>query len=174
MGIIQPCILGSCRPVRPVWMPGRGQGSPLICHRNCWCRTSRVSRSVSVDLSLSPCFHTCSLYLTLSLLCRSDFTLSLSLSGVVMVTTFWYYRPSVLEEELEFDTEIPSQCPLPKPGARMHAGRMFLQKNPQTCCIFTFSLCSIFPLLTFSLFCCLAAFTPLRYRVRSGASWLAC
>lgn len=26
----------------------------------------------------------------------------------------------------------------------------------------------------FSLFCCLAAFTPLRYRVRSGASWLAC
>lgn len=47
-----------------------------------------------------------------------------------MVTTFWYYRPSVLEEELEFDTEIPSQCPLPKPGARMHAGRMFLQKNP--------------------------------------------
>lgn len=80
MGIIQPCILGSCRPVRPVWMPGRGQGSPLICHRNCWCRTSRVSRSVSVDLSLSPCFHTCSLYLTLSLLCRSDFTLSLSLS----------------------------------------------------------------------------------------------
>lgn len=130
MGIIQPCILGSCRPVRPVWMPGRGQGSPLICHRNCWCRTSRVSRSVSVDLSLSPCFHTCSLYLTLSLLCRSDFTLSLSLSGVVMVTTFWYYRPSVLEEELEFDTEIPSQCPLPKPGARMHAGRMFLQKNP--------------------------------------------
>lgn len=76
-------------------------------------------------------------------------SLSLSLSGVVMVTTFWYYRPSVLEEELEFDTEIPSQCPLPKPGARMHAGRMFLQKNPQTCCIFTFSLCSIFPLLTF-------------------------
>lgn len=57
-------------------------------------------------------------------------SLSLSLSGVVMVTTFWYYRPSVLEEELEFDTEIPSQCPLPKPGARMHAGRMFLQKNP--------------------------------------------
>lgn len=81
MGIIQPCILGSGRPVRPVWMPGRGQGSPLICHRNCWCRTSRVSRSVSVDLSLSPCFHTCSLYLTLSLLCRSDFTLSLSLRG---------------------------------------------------------------------------------------------
>lgn len=76
-------------------------------------------------------------------------SLSLSLSGVVMVTTFWYYRPSVLEEELEFDTEIPSQCPLPKPGARMHAGRMFLQKNPQTCWIFTFSLCSIFPLLTF-------------------------
>lgn len=75
-------------------------------------------------------------------------SLSLSLSGVVMVTTFWYYRPSVLEEELEFDTEIPSQCPLPKPGARMHAGRMFLQKNPQTCWIFTFSLCSIFPLLT--------------------------
>lgn len=101
-------------------------------------------------------------------------SLSLSLSGVVMVTTFWYYRPSVLEEELEFDTEIPSQCPLPKPGARMHAGRMFLQKNPQTCWIFTFSLCSIFPLLTFSLFCCLVAFTPLRYRVRSGASWLAC
>lgn len=43
MGIIQPCILGRSPAVRLVWMPGRGQGSPLICHRNCWCRTSRLS-----------------------------------------------------------------------------------------------------------------------------------
>lgn len=130
--------------------------------------------SLLISLSLPAFTHARSTWLSASSADLISLSLSLSLSGVVMVTTFWYYRPSVLEEELEFDTEIPSQCPLPKPGARMHAGRMFLQKNPQTCCIFTFSLCSIFPLLTFSLFCCLAAFTPLRYRVRSGASWLAC
>lgn len=75
----QPCILGRSSAVRPVWTPRRGQGSPLICHPNCWCQTSRVS--VSGDLSLSAFTHARSTWL-------AAYTADLVSLSVVMATTF--------------------------------------------------------------------------------------